>query len=121
MLVSLALPRLVTGAAPPSLPATRDNGDRLAAPPPVDAGEDAAGSEVTTITRRPGAARAPLPRLERDVLDFVPLVPMGEHELSGAFQIVRVQLAGGADGPVQADVLLGEDGVARAIRVATHR
>jgi len=61
----------------------------------------------------------------------VPLVPMAVDELSGSFQIVRVQMpraalralaasvdAGRADDPVQADLLLGEDGMARAIRVS---
>jgi hypothetical protein len=66
-------------------------------------------------------------------VDFVPLVPMAADELSGSFQIVRVQMpraalgalagaidAGRADDPVQADLLLGEDGMARAIRVSAN-
>jgi hypothetical protein len=66
-------------------------------------------------------------------VDFVPLVPMSADELSGSFQIVRVQMpraalgaladrvaAGRADDPVQADLLLGEDGMARAIRVSAN-
>jgi hypothetical protein len=66
-------------------------------------------------------------------VDFVPLVPMAAGELSGSFQIVRVQMpraalgalagavdAGRADDPVQADLLLGEDGMARAIRVSAN-
>lgn len=69
----------------------------------------------------------------RVTVDFVPLVPMTGDELSGSFQIVRVQMpraalgalagavdTGRADDPVQADLLLGEDGMARAIRVSTH-
>jgi hypothetical protein len=75
--------------------------------------------------RRPAPAR-------RESVDFVPLLPMTPGELSGSFQIVRVQmpraalgaLAGTTDmrrvqDPVMADVLLGEDGMARAIRVST--
>ena len=64
-------------------------------------------------------------------MEFVPLVPMSERELTGAFQIVRVQMPraslGALTSPfehpsefVEADVLLGEDGMARAIRVSTN-
>jgi len=60
----------------------------------------------------------------------VPLMPMTEQELSGPFQIVRVQMPRASLGAlrspldhpnelVEADVLLGEDGMARAIRVST--
>ncbi len=78
-----------------------------------------------TLRRRPAPIR-------RQSVDFVPLLPMTPGELSGSFQIVRVQmpraalgaLAGTTDmrrvqDPVMADVLLGEDGMARAIRVST--
>ena len=71
-------------------------------------------------------------RSSRLIVDFVPLMPMTADELSGSFQIVRVQMpraalgalaatvdVGRADDPVEADVLLGEDGMARAIRVST--
>jgi hypothetical protein len=62
--------------------------------------------------------------------EFVPLMPMSEQELSGPFQIVRVQMPRASLGAlrlplehpnelVEADVLLGEDGMARAIRVST--
>jgi len=60
---------------------------------------------------------------------FVPLMPMTEQELAGSFQLVRVQMPRASlgalrsplDSPnelVEADVLLGEDGMARAIRVS---
>jgi hypothetical protein len=63
-------------------------------------------------------------------VDFVPLMPIAEHELTGPFQIVRVQMPrsslGASMSPIehpsdliQADVLLGQDGMARAIRVST--
>jgi hypothetical protein len=78
-----------------------------------------------TFRRRPAPIR-------RQSVEFVPLLPMTPGELSGSFQIVRVQmpraalgaLAGTTDmrrvqDPVMADVLLGEDGMARAIRVST--
>jgi hypothetical protein len=58
---------------------------------------------------------------------------MAAEELSGSFQIVRVQMSraalralasavdpGRVDDPVQADLLLGEDGMARAIRVSAN-
>lgn len=62
-------------------------------------------------------------------LEFVALMPMTERELSGSFQIVRVQMPRASlgvftsplDDPhelVETDVLLGEDGMARAIRVS---
>ena len=63
--------------------------------------------------------------------EFVPLMPMTEQELTGSFQLVRVQMPRASLGAlrsplehpnelVEADVLLGEDGMARAIRVSTN-
>ena len=97
---------------------------------------------TTTATAEavePAPAMAPAKTVRRRLapirlqsVDFVPLLPMIPGELSGSFQIVRVQmpraalgaLAGTTDmtrvqDPVMADVLLGEDGMARAIRVST--
>ena len=62
-------------------------------------------------------------------MEFVPLMPLTEHELAGPFQLVRVKVPvaslGGLTSPLQhpgelvnADVLFGEDGVARGIRIA---
>ena len=64
-------------------------------------------------------------------IEFVPLLPLAEEELAGPFQIVRVQMPSASLGAlrpplvqpneiVEADVLLGEDGRARAIRVNTN-
>lgn len=61
--------------------------------------------------------------------EFVPLMPLTERELAGPFQIVRVQMPRASLGTlrsplehpnevIEADVLLGEDGMARAIRVS---
>jgi hypothetical protein len=61
--------------------------------------------------------------------EFVPLMPLSERELAGPFQIVRVQMPRASLGNllsplehpnevIEADVLLGEDGMARAIRVS---
>ena len=62
-------------------------------------------------------------------MEFVPLMPLAKHELTGSFQIMRVQLPRASLGPpqspfeqpnevVEADILLGEDGMARAIHVS---
>ena len=64
-------------------------------------------------------------------IEFVPLMPLTEQELTGSFQIVRVQMPSASLGAlrspiahsndmVEADVLLGEDGRARAIRLNTN-
>jgi hypothetical protein len=56
-------------------------------------------------------------------------MPITAQELAGSFQIVRVQMPRSSLGPlrspldqpnelVEADVLLGEDGMARGIRLA---
>ena len=56
-------------------------------------------------------------------------MPLTERELAGPFQIVRVQMPRASLGTlrlplehpnevIEADVLLGEDGMARAIRVS---
>ena len=77
--------------------------------------------------------QSPVPKqpIVQSPIEFVSLMPMTERELSGSFQIVRVQmpraslgaLTSPLDRPselVEADVLLGEDGMARAIRVSTN-
>ena len=61
--------------------------------------------------------------------EFVPLMPITAQELTGSFQIVRVQMPNASLGAlrspleqpnelIEADVLLGEDGMARGIRLA---
>jgi hypothetical protein len=80
---------------------------------------------------RPVAPVAPVaPVLAQSPIEFVPLLPMTEQELTGSFQIVRVQMPraslGALTSPlhhpselVEADVLLGEDGRARGIHIST--
>ena len=98
-------------------------------PPPHATAEAVESAPVSAPTKT--FRRRPAP-IRRQSVDFVPLLPMTPGELSGSFQIVRVQmpraalgaLAGTTDmrrvqDPVMADVLLGEDGMARAIRVST--
>jgi hypothetical protein len=87
------------------------------------------------IRREPvpaGRAIAELPVPESvEPIEFVPLLPFTDQELSGSFQIVRVQMPSASLGAlrpplahpdeiVEADVLLGEDGRARAIRLNTN-
>jgi hypothetical protein len=73
---------------------------------------------------------APIAPTTQSLDEFVPLMPMTEQELTGPFQIVRVQMPRASLGAlrsplehpnelVEADVLLGQDGMARAIRVST--
>ena len=96
-----------------------------------------AKSSVAPITQSPIApiAQSPVSPIAQSPItqsrdEFIPLMPMTEQELTGPFQIVRVQMPraslGALQSPlehpnelVEADVLLGEDGMARAIRVST--
>ncbi len=77
-------------------------------------------SPIAPITQSP---------LTQSLDEFVPLMPMTERELTGPFQLVRVQMPRASLGVlrspleppnelIEADVLLGEDGMARAIRVS---
>jgi len=93
-------------------------GATLVPQPPRSHRDDVAPSRAVAA---PGAA---------EIEPFVRLLPMTEEEL-GTIRLARVRLRGqlaqtlglgarmplpGADGFVEADVLLGEDGLARAIR-----
>lgn len=75
--------------------------------------------ETVAMSPKPSARRASrpprLPDAQNEIVRFVPLFPMTADELSGSFSIARVQI-----GQTEAEVLLGEDGMARAIRVATN-
>jgi hypothetical protein len=53
-----------------------------------------------------------------EIMSFVPLTSLDAHDFSGAFQVVRIQIPSviGAPEGIHADVLVGEDGLARAIR-----
>ena len=97
------------------------------APRPEVAQAPLAESHVTELP----IAQSPIPQspITQSPDEFVPLMPMTAQELTGSFQIVRVQMPraslGALQSPlehpnelVEADVLLGEDGMARAIRVS---
>jgi hypothetical protein len=90
-----------------------------------------AATPLTPSPRPARATRRSRPATPaRAEAEFVPLMPMTEQELAGPFQLVRVQMPRASLGTlrspldqpnelVEADVLLGEDGMARAIRVST--
>jgi hypothetical protein len=106
--------------------------ERRASAPVVS---DAGGGEVPARPvepRRPSDRDGGAPR-GVDETRFVPLMPLGAHDLSGPLQLVRVRMRPSAlaglgvpidmrrlSDPVHADVLLGEDGMARAIRIASE-
>jgi len=73
------------------------------------------------------------PRIETpsELVSYIPLSPEAHQDLSGSFQVARVLLprevladlgvvldASRVGEPIQADVVFGEDGLARAIRLA---
>jgi hypothetical protein len=75
------------------------------------------------------STQSPIPQ---SPMEFIPLTPFSSDDLSGSFQIMRVQLPRASLGPprspfeqphelVEADVLLGEDGTARAIHVSSSQ
>jgi hypothetical protein len=85
-----------------------------------------------TAFSNPPIAQSPVAHssIAQSAVVFVPLMAMTEQELKGSFQLVRVQMPRASLGAlrspldhpnelVEADVLLGEDGMARAIRVST--
>jgi len=121
LFIAILLPR-----APEPTPAPIDTSGRAAvAAQPGAAPESTAAASAPARAVRKTARKAARPSPSaREILNFVPLSPMDVQELSGSFQVVRVQLPRAAFGglgldPVQADVLLGEDGLARAIRFTT--
>jgi hypothetical protein len=86
-------------------------------------------SKPYTVAERPRPSFPKQNRRPDAQLEFVPLMPFSSRDLSGPFQIMRVQMPRGALGRlsplesphelIEADVLLGEDGMARAIRIST--
>ena len=114
-----------------------DTTERTARPKPGTTGTTArlksgpseanALKSVPPQPEQPPVAESPMSHAP---IEFVPLMPITEQELTGSFQIVRVQMPSASLGAlrpplaqpneiVEADVLLGEDGRARAIRVNT--
>lgn len=132
--VSDAASRLAV-VPPPVPPQTRQA--------PVDGGTAVAGDVVPDAERAARAAarldwprtapRAPARARRQEALRFTPLGPEFD-DVEGAFHLSRVQvprrvlidlgvLAEGRQGdePIAADVMFGEDGMARAIRLAPAR
>jgi hypothetical protein len=121
--------------APPSEQVTASPDEVVVARPPSTAAP--ARSVISTSspsdTRRTRRSRPERPTIPAGAFasdEFVPLMPMTDYEMAGPFQLVRVQMPRASLGPlrspldrpnelIEADVLLGEDGMARAIRVST--
>jgi hypothetical protein len=80
--------------------------------------ETANGAGIVRSERRtrPAAVQTVrrAPAQPTDVLDFIPLAPMTPDALSRSLQIVPIRI-----GDTPADLLLGEDGTAKAIRVSS--
>ena len=98
--------------------------------PPARSVVAARSTSNTRRTRRSRPAPPTVPTGASASDEFVPLMPMTDYEMAGPFQLVRVQMPRASLGPlrspldrpnelIEADVLLGEDGMARAIRVST--
>jgi hypothetical protein len=114
----------------PSVPAVSPE---TAPPAGRDVTEKPVVSQLSTrseSTQSPiGSALPPNPSpAVQSQLEFIPLMPFSGQDLAGPFQIMRVQMPRASLGPplspfehphelIQADILLGEDGMARAIRV----
>ena len=130
-LVALALPR--PGPTPPPVPtvvapAVADGPDVRAIPNEAAADDTATRSPAVDGTVFPEARPA---EAAAESMRFIPLGPDLEYGLPGSFQLVRVRVPRDVlvdlgvliDGrrsrePVQADVVFGEDGLAKAIRLA---
>ena len=109
----------------------RDRGERRPPPatltaPASQAGDDAHNQASRTVKR---AAPAPRPEPVAELAEFLPLPFADDDSPLGAAEVVRIRLSESALGvlglpvsdeasrqPVTADVVIGEDGVARAIR-----
>ncbi len=106
--------------------------------PQPTAVEPAAVATLPAVGPRPSAI-APVEPAKRprraetanEIVSFIPLSPDARQDLVGSFQVARVLLprelladlgvvpdASRIGGPIQADVVFGEDGLARAIRIA---
>jgi hypothetical protein len=91
----------------------------------------AVGPRPITMARVEAEKRPRRVESPSEIVSFVPLFPEARQDLLGSFQVARVLLprevladlgvvpdASRVGGPIQADVVFGEDGLARAIRLA---
>jgi hypothetical protein len=91
----------------------------------------AVGPRPITVARVEAEKRPRRVESPSEIVSFVPLFPEARQDLLGSFQVARVLLprevladlgvvpdASRVGGPIQADVVFGEDGLARAIRLA---
>lgn len=104
-----------------ALPKPTTRAPKVVPAPAAPAHVNAEAAELPAQVPEPAASDAPA--------EFVPLMPLTAQDLTGPFQLVRVQMPRASLGPlrspldhpaelVEADVLLGEDGRARAIRIS---
>ena len=121
-----------TEVAIPDKPATPPIAEKKPVPSrPSVAVPVARSSVVQSPIAESSIAQVPIaqPPITQSPDDFIPLMPITAQELTGSFQIVRVQMPRASLGAlrspleqpnelVEADVLLGEDGMARGIRLA---
>jgi hypothetical protein len=144
-LATTLVPRKREPAQAAALPSTRETTVVIDRTPPATAPQpppQVLNAPAVRTVRRAAAPKTPAQpeshqvpaaetRMEDSAIEFVPLLPMSEQELAGSFQIVRVQMPNASLGAlrsplrssndlVEADVLLGEDGRARAIRLNTN-
>jgi hypothetical protein len=121
-------PAEANGPARTNRPAKAGHVPQIATSTVIKSAPIVAAVGQSPVTQSPIAPIAQSP-ITPSLDEFVPLMPMTERELSGPFQLVRVQMPraslGALQSPlelpnelVEADVLLGEDGMARAIRVS---
>jgi hypothetical protein len=138
VLVALAFP-ISRPSTPPGSSSAPDGAaaDRPVAPafaaPPLRRGKPIASPSApggaTADKAMASITRSPITPIVQSI-EFVPLMPMTAREFTGPFQIVRVQMPRASLGAltplqhpgelVEADVLLGEDGIARAIHISTN-
>ena len=105
----------------PVLPKPRKRAPKVVPAPAAPVQVNTEAVERPAPVLEPAASESPA--------EFVPLMPLTAQDLAGPFQLVRVQMPRASLGPlrspldhpaelVEADVLLGEDGRARAIRIS---
>ena len=98
---------------------------------PAAAMPPAVGPRPIAIARVEAEKRPRRVDTPSEIVSFIPLFPEARQDLLGSFQVARVLLprdvladlgvvpdASRVGGPIQADVVFGEDGLARAIRLA---
>ena len=118
------------GPAPVAQPEVRARLPVVEAPTPAATSPAVRSRPIATV-RRELEKRSQRAAQQSEIVSFVPLSPDARQDLLGSFQVARVLLprealadlgvvldANRVGEPIQADVVFGEDGLARAIRLA---